>query len=53
MDTAALFHSFYNACHVRTEDAAVTAARLKLVESTRTVLGNALRMLAVTAPEKM
>ncbi len=53
MDTAALFHSFYNACHVRTEDAALTAARLSLVSATRTVLGNALRMLAVTAPEKM
>ncbi len=53
MDTAALFHSFYNACHVRTEDAALTAARLSLVEATRVVLGNALRMLAVTAPEKM
>jgi len=53
MDTAALFHSFYNACHVRTEDAALTAARLSLVAATRTVLGNALRMLAVTAPEKM
>ncbi len=53
MDTAALFHSFYNACHVRTEDAELTAARLSLVAATRTVLGNALRMLSVSAPEKM
>ncbi len=53
MDTAALFHSFYNACHVRTEDAELTAARMSLVEATRVVLANALRMLAVTAPEKM
>ncbi len=53
MDTAALFHSFYNACHVRTENAELTAARLSLVECTRVVLGNALRMLSVSAPEKM
>ncbi len=53
MDTAALFHSFYNACHVRTEDKELTAARLKLVECTRIVLSNALRMLQVSAPEKM
>ena len=53
MDTAALFHSFYNACHVRTEDKELTAARLKLVECTRVVLQNALRMLSVSAPEKM
>ncbi len=53
MDTAALFHSFYNACHVRTEDKELAASRLKLVECTRVVLQNALRMLKVSAPEKM
>ncbi len=53
MDSAALFHSFYNACHVRTEDAALSAARLALVEATRVVLANALRMLSVSAPKKM
>ncbi len=53
MDTAALFHSFYNACHVRTEDAALSEARMALCEATRVVLCNALRMLSVSAPEKM
>ena len=53
MDTAALFHSFYNACHVCTENTELTASRLKLVECTRVVLQNALRMLSVSAPEKM
>jgi len=53
MDTAALFHSFYNACHVRTENEALTKARLTLCDATKTVLGNALRMLSVSAPEKM
>ncbi len=53
MDTAALFHSFYNACHVRTEDADLMAARLKLVDSVRILLKNVLDMLSVSAPEKM
>lgn len=53
MDTAALFHSFYNACHVRTEDEALMKARLVLCDAAKTVLGNALRMLSVSAPEKM
>ncbi len=53
MDTAALFHSFYNACHVRTDNAALTAARLKLVEGVRVVLSCALNILSVDAPEKM
>ncbi|MDD6308907.1 MAG: arginine--tRNA ligase [Clostridia bacterium] len=53
MDTAALFHSFYNACHVRTDNVALTAARLKLVEGVRVVLSCALNILSVDAPEKM
>ncbi len=53
MDLAAAFHTFYNACRVNTEDAALRAARLKLVDGTRTVLKNALTVLSIDAPEQM
>ncbi len=53
MDTAALFHSFYNSCHVKCEDEALRNARLNLVKATKTVIANVLDMLGVDAPEKM
>jgi arginyl-tRNA synthetase len=52
-DVAALFHSFYNACRVKGEEAGLMRARLILVESTRIVIKNVLEMLRITAPEKM
>ncbi len=52
-DLAAVFHSFYGDCRVISEDAALTAARLVLVDSTRTVLANNLRLLGISAPERM
>lgn len=53
VDLAALFHAFYNACHVRVENKALALARIKLVDSTRIVLKNVLSMLSIGAPEKM
>lgn len=53
VDLAAAFHTFYNACQVRQENRALMEARLKLVDSTRIVLGNVLRMLSIDAPERM
>ena len=53
MDIAALFHSFYNACRVKCEDEKLMFARLKLVDSVRIVIQNALSILSVSAPEKM
>lgn len=53
VDLAALFHAFYNACHVRIDDRELMAARLKLVDSCRIVLSNVLEMLSISAPEKM
>lgn len=50
---AGTFHRFYNACRVKGEADDVAAARLKLAEATRQVLRNGLRILGVTAPEKM
>lgn len=52
-DLAAIFHGFYTECRVVSDDKALTAARLVLVDSTRTVLANALGLLGISAPEKM
>ncbi len=52
-DLASLFHSYYNRNKVVSDDDALTGARLFLVRSVRTVLKNALKMLGVSAPEKM
>lgn len=47
------FHSFYRVCRVISEDASLSAARLKLVASAKMVLANALRLMGMTAPERM
>lgn len=52
-ELAGLFHSFYNSHRVMGEDRALQNARVLLVAATRTVIGNALRMLGVSAPESM
>jgi len=56
-DTAATFHKFYDDCRVLPmgdeEVTDVHLARLALVAATRMVLANGLRMLGVTAPERM
>ncbi|MBO4897297.1 MAG: arginine--tRNA ligase [Clostridia bacterium] len=53
MDVAAQFHSFYNACRIKGEEEALKTARLKLCECTKTVIANCLKLLGVSAPEKM
>ena len=52
-DLASEFHSFYNSTRVITDDIKLTKARLALVYAFKTVLANALNILAVSAPEKM
>ena len=52
-ELAGLLHSFYNAYRVITDDRALTDARLVLTGATRTVLANGLRLLGLSAPEKM
>lgn len=47
------FHSFYNANRVIGEDKDLMKARLALMIAIKTVLKNALNILAVTAPERM
>ncbi|MEC4678892.1 MAG: arginine--tRNA ligase [Nitrospirota bacterium] len=50
---AGLLHSYYFACRVVTDDKALTAARLVLVTAVRIVLQNGLKLLGISAPEKM
>ena len=52
-ELAAAFHHFYHDHRVVSEDAGLTQARLRLVEGVRVVLANALRLLNISAPEKM
>jgi arginyl-tRNA synthetase len=52
-ELASAFSAFYRDCKVLTDDAALTAARLALVDATRSVLGNALELLGISAPDSM
>ena len=52
-ELASMFHSYYKAERVITEDAMQTQARLVLLDAVRTVIGNVLQMIGVTAPQKM
>jgi arginyl-tRNA synthetase len=52
-DLAATFHQFYTVCQVLSDDAALTAARLRLVDASRITLATVLGLLGVTAPERM
>ena len=53
LDLAALFHKFYNSCHVKGSELPLLEARLKLVDSVRIVLEIVLSILKITAPETM
>lgn len=52
-ELASQFHSYYKAERVMTEDAEQTQARLALLAATRIVIANVLRLIGVTAPERM
>ena len=52
-ELAAAFHKFYNACRIKGESENVLLARLKLADTTRAVLKNAMTLIGCTAPEKM
>ena len=52
-DLAALFHSYYNKHRVLSDDEELSKARLFLIKSILTVLRNTLRLLGVSAPERM
>jgi len=52
-DLATVFHSFYKQCRVISEDAYLTAARLKLVLAARIVLARTLHLMGMTSPDSM
>lgn len=55
-DLASAFHSFYKECRVVSSDPAdaeLNKARLKLVSAAKIVLAKTLRLMGMTAPEKM
>ena len=47
------FHKYYADCRIISEDEELTNARLTLSTATKTVIGNGLKLLGITAPEKM
>ena len=52
-EVASAFHKFYDSCRVLDENKELAVERLALIEATRIVLGNGLRLLGVSAPQKM
>lgn len=52
-DLASLYHSYYDAERILVDDEAVKQARLALVAATAQVLRNGLKVLGVSAPQKM
>jgi arginyl-tRNA synthetase len=52
-DLAGDFHAYYNAHKFIIDDAGLRNARLNLIAATRQVLENGLKLLGVSAPEKM
>ena len=53
IELAARFHRFYNACRIKDAEEETLSARLKLADTTRQVLENAMAIIGVDAPEKM
>ena len=47
------FHRFYTACRIKGEERPVLLARLKLADTARSVLKNAMTLIGCTVPEKM
>jgi arginyl-tRNA synthetase len=52
-EVAAAFHKFYDSCRVLDENKELSVERLALIEAARVVLRNGLRLLGVSAPQKM
>ena len=52
-ELASAFSAFYRDCKVLGDDDTLSAARLALVDATRSVLANALGLLGISAPDAM
>lgn len=52
-DLATKFHKFYAECRVITDDNTLSSARIALINSVKIVLANGLKVLGISAPERM
>lgn len=52
-DLANDFHTYYNAHQFLVDDEALRNARLNLIQATRQVIANGLKLLGVSAPDSM
>jgi len=52
-ELATAFHSFYKQCRVISDDEALTAARLKLVDAARVAFARTLSLMGMSVPERM
>jgi len=52
-EVASTFHKFYDSCRVLDENKEISVERLALIDAARVVLGNGLKLLGVSAPQKM
>lgn len=52
-ELASLFHSYYKAERVITENSDLSKARLSLLRAIQIVLQNVLKLIGVTAPDQM
>lgn len=52
-DLASLFHKYYTVYRIITDDLELTKARLLLIECVGLVLSNTLKILGISAPERM
>ncbi len=53
IELASLFHKFYNSVRVKNDNEQLMQARLLLCNCVKTVIGNSLNLLKITAPERM
>lgn len=52
-ELAARFHRFYNSCRIKGEEPEILKARLLLADCVRRVIAQSLKLVGVSAPEKM
>jgi arginyl-tRNA synthetase len=53
IELADLFHKFYSECRVLTKNKSLSEARLGLVKATQIVIADVLKLMGISAPEKM
>ena len=52
-DLAAMLHNYYGKHRILTDDINVSSQRLSLIKTVQITINNALKLIGVSAPEKM